>query len=634
AISGVLTVPAGDVGPTKTPANLGCDPSNFANFDPSTAPIAVIDRGTCDASLKTSNAAAAGALAVILVDDREEVPPSLSLGQGDPRVPTVFISLANGTTLKMAMASGPVNVTIDPADRVSLANTMADTSSRGPSQIGAAIKPDIGAPGAWTSAVAGSGSLERPFSGTSGATPVLAAAATLLRQAHPDENPATIKERLLGTADTGNRTVDADGNLTATPITRIGAGEVRPFGAVNAGTQVGDPGNGAGNLSLGVQAAPGRKYVLKRITIRNSSANAESYRLGLGFRDPAKANTNAVTLFAPYAISVPAGGEVTVPVVFIVNPERLPAWPYYDRATDVGLAGATGNQAGPLDDAEFDGYLTVRASNSHVVATLGWQALPKRAAAVTPSATQVTLDATDAATLTLRNMGVEDGVVDAFSLTGTSPQRAAPEAGQPGSPGSNEAVIDLAAVGVRTIGDSLQFAIAQYDRRPTPLVPALLRVEIDTNGDGTPDQLVFNDDFTSFNPLDGRTFVFAGPAGATPTRLGPVDADADSAVQIFSVPLARLGLQPGQTFGFRVLAFDRYFSGQLEDRIDGMSYTVGRPKFSVADGTTFVVPGRTTAAAATVQADPAGGPSSETGVLLVNRVNAGTEATPITITGP
>src|SRR5437762_6236117 len=98
------------------------------------------------------------------------------------------------------MAAGPVQVSIDPASRLSLANTMADTSSRGPSQIGAFIKPDVGAPGAWTSAVAGSGTIERPFSGTSGATPVVAAAAVLLRQAHPGDDPAAIKERLIGTA--------------------------------------------------------------------------------------------------------------------------------------------------------------------------------------------------------------------------------------------------------------------------------------------------------------------------------------------------------------------------------------------------------------------------------------------------
>jgi len=230
-------------------------------------------------------------------------------------------------------------------------------------------------------------------------------------------------------------------------------------------------------------------------------------------------------------------------------------------------------------------------------------------------------------------MGVEAGVVDAFSLTGTSPQRATPGPGQPGSPGSNEAAIDLARIGVRTAGDSLQFAITQYDRRPTPNVPALVRVEIDSDGDGTFDHVVYNDDFNSFKPVDGRAYVFAGPTAA-PVRQGPVDADTDSTNQVFSAPLAVLGLRPGQTFSFRVLAFDRYFTGQLEDQVENMSFTVGQPKYSIADGSTFVVPAKSPGVTATLQTNVNGGPSSETGVLLLYRVNSGDESTAVTVTAP
>jgi hypothetical protein len=230
-------------------------------------------------------------------------------------------------------------------------------------------------------------------------------------------------------------------------------------------------------------------------------------------------------------------------------------------------------------------------------------------------------------------MGVEAGVVDAFSLTGTSPQLPTPAPGKAGSPGSNEAAIDLARIGVRTAGDSLQFAITQYDRRPTPNVPALLRVEIDSDGDGSFDHVVYNDDFNSFKPVDGRAYVFAGPS-TTPARQGPVDADTDSANQVFSAPLAVLGLRPGQTFTFRVLAFDRYFTGKLEDTVENMSYTVGQPRYSIADGATFVVPAKSPGVTATLQANANGGPSSETGVLLLYRVNAGDESTAVTVTAP
>ena len=80
--------------------------------------------------------------------------------------------------------------------------------------------------------------------------------------------------------------------------------------------------------------------------------------------------------------------------------------------------------------------------------------------------------------------------------------------------------------------------------------------------------------------------VFAGARGAA-ARYGPVDADIDSANVIYTVPLSALGLVPGQTFSFRVLAFDRYFTGHLEDSVNDMKYTVGSPRYGFAGGNTF-----------------------------------------------
>src|SRR5229473_7822224 len=79
--------------------------SNFADFDASVPRIALIDRGTCDATVKVANAGAAGALAVVLVNDRPGVPPTLNPGLGTPTVPAVFITLDNGNLLKGAAAA-------------------------------------------------------------------------------------------------------------------------------------------------------------------------------------------------------------------------------------------------------------------------------------------------------------------------------------------------------------------------------------------------------------------------------------------------------------------------------------------------------------------------------------------------
>jgi hypothetical protein len=594
--------------------------------------IALLDRGTCDASLKVALAGTAGALAAVLVNDRTGVPPTLNPGQGTPTIPAVFVTQDKGELLKKTAAVQPVEVVLDPAQRVSLTNSMDISSSRGPSQIGAAIKPDLGAPGAWTSAVAGTGAVERPFSGTSGAAPVVSAAAALLRQAFPADDPAAIKRRLVSSADIGTRTVDIEGNVSPTPITRIGGGEVRPYAAVGTHTQIGDPGNGDGNLSIGVQAATGKKYVMKKITITNSSGQTQRYAVEPSFRKQADEDSRAITVMAPDSVAVSAGATVTVPVVFAINADRLPAWPYFDSSQDLALAGASGNNSGVLNDAEVDGHLVVRNGDGSEVATLGWQTLPKRSSATVVRANAVQVGPDGTGPLMLRNLGVADGAVDAFVLTGSSDRIPTPTAGKPGSPGSNEAVIDLANVGVRDAGDSIQFAITQQTKRPTPQVPALIQIEVDADGDGTFEHLAYNDDYTSFKPVDGRSMVWAGPRGA-PVRYGPVDADIDSANMIYTVPLAALGLAPGQTFSFRVLAFDRYFTGHLEDSINDMRYTVGSPHYQVVGGDIFSVPAHAASAAATVASDGAAGPSTAAGLLLLYRVNGGSESSVVTVTG-
>jgi minor extracellular serine protease Vpr len=632
AVSGVLTVPSGPVGPSGAPASQGCDASNFANFDPSVPRIALLDRGTCDVTLKVTAAGAAGASAAVLANDRPGVPPTLNAGQGTPAIPTVFVTQDKGDLLKQAVAASAVEVRLDPAQRISLTNSMEISSSRGPSQIGATIKPDLGAPGAWISAVVGTGAVERPFSGTSGAAPVVAAAAALLRQAHPGEDPAAIKRRLVSSADTNTRTVDIEGNISTTPVTRVGGGEVRPFAAISSSTQVGDPANGEGNLSIGVQAATGKKYVMKKLTITNSGAQSQQYAVEPSFRKQADADSKAITVMAPDSVVVPAGGTVTVPVVFAINAERLPAWPYFDSSQNLALAGASGNNSLVLNDAEVDGHLIVRDANGDQVATLGWQALPKRSSATVARTTAVQVGPDGTGSLLLRNLGVVDGGVDAFVLTGSSDRLPTPAAGTPGSPGSNEAVIDLANVGVRDAGDSIQFAITQQTKRPTPEVPALIQIEIDADGDGNYEHLVFNDDYTSFRPVDGRSMVWAGPRGAA-VRYGPVDTDIDSTNMIYTVPLAALGLTPGQTFAFRMYAFDRYFTGHLEDSIVDMKYTVGSPHYGVVGGNSFSVPALAASAAATVASNSVAGPSTAAGLLLLYRVNGGSESSVVAVNG-
>ena len=80
------------------------------------------------------------------------------------------------------------------------------------------------------------------------------------------------------------------------------------------------------------------------------------------------------------------------------------------------------------------------------------------------------------------------------------------------------------------------------------------------------------------------------------------------------------------TSQFRVLAFDRYFTGHLEDSVNDMKYTVGSPRYGVAGGPTFTVPAHATSTPVTVTSDPNAGPSTAAGLLLLYRVNGGSES--------
>ena len=191
--------------------------------------MALIKRGTCNASLKAQNAQAAGASAVIIWNNVPGDPPDFSFGGGARRHGPDPDDLAwpTGSAVWPPPRPARCSVTIDPAATTSLTNTMVGTSSRGPAISGLRAKPDIGAPGAWLSAEVGTGDGQTNFSGTSGAAPVITGAAALVLDRFPKTTPAMVKARLLNGASTENRTPDAQANLYPTPITRIGAGEVR-----------------------------------------------------------------------------------------------------------------------------------------------------------------------------------------------------------------------------------------------------------------------------------------------------------------------------------------------------------------------------------------------------------------------
>jgi Zn-dependent M28 family amino/carboxypeptidase len=97
-------------GPTASTSNSGCEPEDFADFVAGN--IALVQRGTCDFSVKAANAFDAGAAGVIIFNEGQEgrtetLNPTLGDQFSDP-IPVVGTSFEIGNELATLLQSGEV----------------------------------------------------------------------------------------------------------------------------------------------------------------------------------------------------------------------------------------------------------------------------------------------------------------------------------------------------------------------------------------------------------------------------------------------------------------------------------------------------------------------------------------------
>jgi len=599
----------------------GC-PGDPYLADPS-GKVALIDRGVCAVSLKVDRAAHAGAVGVLigLVAAGDAI--SFSFGGGDMFVPTLVITKSTSDLIKPHLAD-PVVVTVSPAFTVPLVGSMVSSSARGPSISYQAVKPDIGAPGASVSAVAGSGTGQEAFGGTSGATPMIAGSAALLLNAYPSRTPSEIKSLLMNTAETNITTNPALAPGVLAPISRIGGGEVRVDRALHSTTAAWDDDDNTGSLSFGYNAVASPTTLNKTVRVRNYGATARTYSITPSFRYADDAASGAVTLTAPGSIVVAGNSSATFRVRLKIDPTKLPVW-----TLNGGLRGGDGFR---LQGVEFDGYIGIADATDNI--HVAWHVLPHRAADVSPASTSVTLSG-GAGTLSLSNAGTIGGRTDVFSLMGTSgkiPKKFLP------NPGDNFAVVDLRAVGTRLVGIGggnfgVQFAVNTFGARPHPNYPAEYDIYIDKNRDGVFDYVVFNLENGAFGSTGQNVDAVFNLATGTASIFFFTDADLDSANAILTAPLAAMGMTPSTQFDFSVFAFDNYFTGALTDSIEGMTATLDTPRFvgSGIPATGVPAGGSSTL---TINAIPGGDVASpsQSGLLLMYRDSKGQqEASPILV---
>jgi subtilisin family serine protease len=595
--------------------------------------VALIDRGDCAVSLKVDRAAKAGAIAVLIGLVAPGDPISFSFGGGDTFVPTLVIQQSLSTAIKAQLEHGAtVSVSVG-AVSTPLVGSVVGSSARGPQTPDNLIKPEIGAPGASVSAVAGTGTGMAAFGGTSGATPMVAGAAALLRQAFPKRPAGELKALLMNTAETNitNNAATMPGYLA--PITRIGGGEVRVDRALAAPIAAWDRSTGAGAVSFGFVDAYRSKTTLTRLVrVKNYTNRARTFAVSATFRYADDAARKAVSLSVPRRIRVPARGTAEFTVRLTIDGSKLDPW-----TLDSGP-----NALAPrlLDALEYDGYiwlndLGTKADDAHPV-HLAWQVLPRRSSDLEARPATVPLTGEvfgfPAGTTTLRNRGVGTAAVDVYSLVATSPNL------PPGRRGGNVAVVDLKSIGVQTYPvppgfcssqESFVYAIAvnTWERRVMGAFPAEFDVAIDTNLDGEPDYVAFN------GPIDGLADARA-MTWVVNLATNEIDAfffadhgtnDANTILLFCGEQIGRTAADFGVPMTLDVYAFDNYYSGTVTDSVTGIRVAplgeryfgiIGPDGFGSGDVAPF-----SSAQLTVLDFGPTGTNPSERGLLLVQNAS-------------
>jgi subtilisin family serine protease len=267
--------------------------------------IALVQRGTCDFLSKAFRAVSAGAIGLIVVDNRPGNPNPLPVAFG---FPLATISDLDGAHLYSAMAGTGGKASIEIGKSVVEIETdrpgvMAAFSSAGPTAFGHLLKPDISAPGQQvlsSTLPEFAGSPFAVFDGTSMATPHIAGAAAVLLERHPGWTPKQVKSALMSTA--GPAYADT-ARTTEAPVLREGAGLAWMPGADNPLVFT-DP----QSLSFGeLDAASGAKTNSVVVTVSDAGGGDGTWQVEV---HPQTASAGASVDVQPLVTLTPGGSAM------------------------------------------------------------------------------------------------------------------------------------------------------------------------------------------------------------------------------------------------------------------------------------------------------------------------------------
>jgi subtilisin family serine protease len=592
----------------------GCSAFNMTNAAAIAGKVALLDwtTGSCGSATRVNNAAAAGAIGVILAFNE----PILNITiAGSSLIPSTITTQATGNLLKANIAA-PISVTLSEEfiNSVKLVmpernDTLSDFSSRGPKRNGSAVKPDIAGPGQTVfSAGAGTGNEGASLNGTSMAAPHVAGTMALLRQLHPMWTNEELKALVMNTA-----THDLFQGLNQTPpkydVGRVGAGRLDVANAAAANVVAFNADEaGAVSVSFGAPEVLGTLSQTKNVRVTNKGATPQTFTLaytplsdvpGVDFTLSGGGRGGSLT--------VPAGGTATFQVGLTANSTMMK----HTRDATVSLL-QNGLPRHWL--SEESGYVTLTGAGSPTL-RVPLYAAPRPASSMTTAESSVTMTGpTGTATVNLRGTSVNTGpnfpldeasLVSALEHSVTSPNEPV------GTTIVNNADLKyvgvasdykaLAAGGGSTADAEAFFGVATHGNWSTPN-EVEFDVYIDKNRDGNYDYVLFNWNFASLltpanDPSDTFITVLCtlNMAGACTSLipqafLNGVDSAAintvlfNTNVMVLPVFLSDMGITGMDTrFNYFVATFSRDLSG-LVDITPVRSYDPRNPGIDTAGG--------------------------------------------------
>ena len=541
----------------------------------------------CGSGVRANNAAAAGAIGIIMADSTTFLDTAIG---GNAAIPGMYTNVNVGNTLKSQLAAGvasdTVNVTlsgiqIGESNDNARIDALSSFSSRGPTARSNGLKPDITAPGQtiWSPDRL-TGFRGRSLNGTSMAAPHMAGVMALLKQAHPSWKVEQLKALAMNTAGSDiyaqfGQTGDKYGPG------RVGSGRVQVPAALESNSIAYDAqGDGSVSLSFGAVEVDGTYKASKYIRIENKGNTDQTFAISY---DPRTTIPGVSYELGDASITIKAHSSQRVRVDLLADGSLM-----QNTRDATVLALQNGNPRHWLSEASG---LVMLDPTTGPTLRVPVYAAARPASNTRASSDEVRIDRKSVGRIKIVGEGVSTGVeplgyvskVSAFEHGLTSGKEAL-------GTGVSELArgADIQHIGAAVKGTTAYFGLSTHADWAAPATDTQFNIQIDRNNDGVADVTAFTTRFT-FGPNADPLDVFVVGVGSSAVGFTNIfssnvnTAPYNNNVLVVPVPLASLALPAGTTtIKYRVVGNSRFWG--VIDTTPWATYNVATPGLTFADG--------------------------------------------------